>query len=358
MKILNFSYAYIGSYSDPRGWLNRIEFFTGLLERMTGHAQVVAIYNIRFKGALTHNGVSYLFPEFKKRSLRFPLKFNRYILSLQPDVVLIQGFSPWQIFLLGRTSPGLKILVQHRAEKPFSGIKAILQKLADKYISYYFFSSTALAEIWIELRQIESKLKVVEALGMSSVFNPIEKRLALSRTDVDSDLVFLWVGDLNANKNPLLAIEAFMEFVKDYPSALLLLIYHGSELESALRSRIQGEKNIRLVGKVAHEEMIHWYNSADFILSTSYYESAGLAVCEGMSCGCIPVLTDIPSFRMMTDGGRVGLLFEPGKRDSLIFALGKCVSMNREEKKAAVLAYFELKLSFEASVRAIMEVVK
>jgi glycosyltransferase involved in cell wall biosynthesis len=357
MKVLHMSYAYVGSYDKPESWLDRISFFTGILERMARSMEVVAVYNIEYTGTLERNGVTYLFPGFKPKSLRWPFRFNNYILSINPDVIIIQGFSPWQTFLLGRKNSGLKILVQHRAEKPFKGVKKFLQKKADRYIHSYFFSSAALADPWIAGGQIKDKSNVIEVLGMSSAFKPIEKELALSRTGIAPGLVFLWVGDLNANKNPVLAIDAFTEFLKDHPSALLVMIYRPSGLEATLRLRTKGlEAHIRLVGSVPHENMIDWYNSADFVLSTSFYESAGLSVCEGMSCGCIPVLTDIPSFRMMSDGGRAGLLFTAGSKESLVATLKKCSSLDRAHARERALAWFKTKLSFDANVERIMKV--
>jgi glycosyltransferase involved in cell wall biosynthesis len=358
MKIIHLSYAYVGAYNDPHAWLNRIGFFTGILERMAGIAETVGIYNIRFKGKLEKNGVTYLFPEFKQSSLRWPFRFNNYVRSLNPDVIIVQGFSPWQILLLGRRNPRIKIIVQHRAEKPYVRIKKFLQIQADTYIHTYFFSSIELADDWIGSGQISTRDKVREVMGMSSTFGPIEKNLARSRTGVASDLVFLWVGDLDSNKNPMLAIEAFTEFVKDHPSALLIMIYKANGLEPVLRSKIEGhEAAVMLVANVPHENMINWYNSADFILSTSFYESAGLAVCEGMSCGCIPVVTNIPSFRMMTDRGRVGLLFEAGSKTALVAALSTCSSLDRADKRERVIEYFKTKLSFDANVTSIMKVV-
>src|SRR6185503_1473312 len=50
-------------------------------------------------------------------------------------------------------------------------------------------------------------------------------------------------------------------------------------------------------------------NSADFLIQTSRYEVASFAVLEAMACGVIPLLSDIPPFRAMTDGGRIGVLF-------------------------------------------------
>lgn len=65
-----------------------------------------------------------------------------------------------------------------------------------------------------------------------------------------------------------------------------------------------------------------------------------------MSCGCIPVVTDIPSFR--TISGNIGLFFEPGNENSLLSALQETVHLKIEEKRNNTLDRFKTDLSFEA----------
>ena len=73
------------------------------------------------------------------------------------------------------------------------------------------------------------------------------------------------------------------------------MIYQTEELLVEIKNIIEKEnKNaIQLVGNIPHNEMLYWYNSADFIISGSHYEGSGTAVCEAMSCGCIPITTNI-----------------------------------------------------------------
>ncbi len=53
-----------------------------------------------------------------------------------------------------------------------------------------------------------------------------------------------------------------------------------------------------------------YYNSADYFVLGSHYEGSGFSLVEAMSCGVIPIVTDIPSFRMMTNNGKIGTLME------------------------------------------------
>lgn len=116
--------------------------------------------------------------------------------------------------------------------------------------------------------------------------------------------------------------------------------------------------NVKLIGRLPHDDLLYWYNSADFIISGSHHEGAGIAVCEAMSCGCIPVLTNIYSFRMMTAEGRCGLLYKPGNTNSLLEALMKTMNMNIADEKKKVMSRFEEKLSYDAIARDINTVVE
>src|SRR5450759_4344953 len=85
--------------------------------------------------------------------------------------------------------------------------------------------------------------------------------------------------------------------------------------------------HVHFQGRAPFERMEAIYNSADFLLQASRREFSGCAVLEAMACGVIPVVTDIPSFRVMTEGGRHGILFPLGDDRALaggVLAIDPC----------------------------------
>jgi glycosyltransferase involved in cell wall biosynthesis len=119
----------------------------------------------------------------------------------------------------------------------------------------------------------------------------------------------------------------------------------------------KAKEGIILVGKIPHQQMQEWYNSADFIISSSHYEGSGISVCEAMSCGCIPVVTDIISFRKMTGPGKCGFLYEPGNEEELLAALLKIINMDIETERAKALQQFKKELSFDAIAEKIKTII-
>jgi glycosyltransferase involved in cell wall biosynthesis len=353
MKFVFTSYITTNEFNEPEAWLYRTRSYTGVLEALGLKHEVVSIEQINYSGQRQQNGVNYQFLQFPAAQKNFPFKLHRFIKQQKPDVVFIHGLHfPLQVLQLRMALVNrVKIILQHHAELPFKGLRKPLQWLASRYVDAYLFASKELGAEWVKKGNISSCRKIHEVMELSSVFHPISKQAALERTGITGQPIFLWVGRLNQNKDPLTAITAFLRFAGEYPSARLYMIYHTAELLAEINQLLAGHplKNVvTLIGKVPHDELLYWFNSAAFFLSGSHYEGSGTAVCEAMSCGCVPVVTDIPSFRMITDNGRCGWLFQPGDGKGLLNALCETQQTDIEAKRKLCLDYFRSTLSFEA----------
>ncbi|OOQ57268.1 glycosyltransferase family 4 protein [Mucilaginibacter pedocola] len=353
---------YSNDFDSPDAWLQRTNAYTGILQALARHNEVISIEQINYQGRQFSNGVDYHFRRYPRLALRyFPQKLNRYIKQLRPDVVVIHSLNfPFQVILLrlmlGRR---VKIMVQNHAEKPANGIKKHLQRLASRCTDAYLFASYAMGLDWVKAGSLSSPLKIHEAMEVSSVFYPIDKTEARQRTGADGNPVFLWVGRLNANKDPLCVLRAFLKYAAKHPDARLYMLYHTEELLQEVKTLLDENEHgpsVTLIGKVPHAELLYWLNSADFILSGSHYEGSGASVCEAMSCGCVPIVTDILSFRMITNNGDCGMLYPPGDEQALLETLLQTDNIDITEKRQKSLAYFKSHLSFDAIAKCMAEI--
>ncbi|MDB5151563.1 MAG: glycosyltransferase family 4 protein [Mucilaginibacter sp.] len=361
MKFVFASYLFIKEYNNPESWIERIKAYTGILEALARNNEVISIEQIDYQGEYVKDGVRYYFKRFNRPGTLFPGDLHGFIKSQKPDVVVIQSLHyPLQVIQLRlRLGRKTKIIIHNHAEKPFRGIKKYLQKIADVCTDAYLFASHDMGAEWVETGNLASIKKIHEVMEVSSVFSPVDRAVAKQRTGAADGLIFLWVGRLNENKDPLTVVKAFLQFAGSRPSARLYMIYHTEELLAELQQLLDKSthKNaVILIGKVPHIGLQYWYNSADIILSGSHYEGSGTAVCEAMSCGCMPVVTDIFSFRMITDNGRCGLLYKAGDQAGLLALLRQTQQMDIREKQKLSLDYFRSNLSFEAIACRIQEI--
>lgn len=351
MRIVNISYHYFPE-RDHMAWISGFGFYYTIWQELARKHEVICVEHIDHSGAYEYKGIRYLFKKMKGLALLLPFRLHRQLRCLQADVVVVHSLlSPVQVILL-RSALGrsVRIVVQHHAEKPPRRfLKRLLQRWADRRIDLYFFSGRGLAQTWVQQGLVAAE-KVKEVMEVSSVFQPGNRDDARRFTQVSGERTYIWVGHLNENKNPLLALHAFIAFLSEGYTGALYLVFQTEQLLPEIKEYLeqypQLAVHIHLVGKVPHAELQHWFNSVDFIISSSAYEGSGVAVCEAMSCGCIPVLSAIPSFRFMT-GGSCGFLYEAGNEQALLAALKKSAVTDLHAEREKTLLCYGQRLSAE-----------
>ena len=360
MRIVHLSYARVNNVKDPAAWIRKIGFFTGILASMATTNQVFSSHGIDYSGTLESHGVTYRFFASRWWDRIFHYRLHAWVRHIRPDAVIVHGLHfPWCVlclrFLVG---PDVKIFVQHHAEKPSRLVRRVFQSWADKFISGYFFSSLEMSAGWLTSRQISNQSKVHEVMEVSSVFESKNTEVPERRSSSKGESTYLWVGRLDKNKDPITLLTAFVKFLEQHARAKLYMVFQTNDLLPEVQSLADGHSgNIILVGLLQHYEMKAIYDQADFIISTSHYEGSGVAVCEAMSRGCIPILSGIASFRMMTSDGEVGFLFQTGNSLSLHESLEKSLLVDKNLERQRVLQHFHNKLSFRAIADKMIQVI-
>lgn len=364
MRIASISYTLNNTYTDPEAWLGRIGFYCNFLESMTDYAHVISFHCIGANDTRTRHGVTYVFLRRNIFQQAFPFGIHKRVRKYNPDALIVHGLIyAWQIILLRlHVGSSVKIIVQHHAERPFRGIRSLLQKIADGCIDAYLFSALELGQLWTARNLIGNEAKIHEFVAVSSAFKASDPHSYRMATGVQGHPVYLWVGRLDSNKDPVTVVKAFLNFKRVRREASLYLIFQGDELLPELKALLRAHpaesgEGIYLVGKVEHQSLEAWYNSAEFVISSSHYESGGAAICEAMSCGCIPVVTRIPSLDMMTGRGACGLTYEPGSESQLLTTLLASAELDIASEREKVLKQFEERLSLKAIARHLHRII-
>jgi glycosyltransferase involved in cell wall biosynthesis len=162
----------------------------------------------------------------------------------------------------------------------------------------------------------------------------------------------LWVGRLDANKDPLTILDAIEIAARDLPALRLWCCYHEQPLFAQVEARLAASPGlaarVELLGRVPHARIEQLCRAADFFLLGSHREGSGYALIEALACGTTPVVSDIPSFRALTGDGAIGALAPPGDAAALASALVAQAARPRAELRHAAIAHFERALSFDA----------
>jgi glycosyltransferase involved in cell wall biosynthesis len=371
MKVVNIFYYYDERVASEEALIRYYYTTTGWAEALY-HRGVETIIATRFykDSAFQKNNVQHYFIKDNLKSIfmawQLPVQFLRKVKALDADVVHVHSLSlSVQTFLLRLLlHKKTAIIIQHHGGKSPGRLKRMIHNLLNSVADGFFFTTADQGKEWLMKKQ--SFNKILPVMEGATFFNyderdaaraPVyyDRSTARQKTGMTGTPVLLWVGRLDANKDPLTILEGFETLLDKHPGARLYMIYSDDQLLPAVQQRITASHTlhhrVHLLGKIAHEEIEHYYNSADYFVLGSHYEAAGYALSEALRCGCIPVVTHIPSFRMMTDDGQLGALWEPGNQESLATALTKALQKPLQAEANACIRFYQQQLSFEAIAR-------
>ncbi|SDD25368.1 Glycosyltransferase involved in cell wall bisynthesis [Mucilaginibacter pineti] len=353
IKLVDLTFYAHLNYNHPEDVLENHSAALAFASHIDNRLDFCFVKHAGFEQRAVMGGVPYQFFRAGNNFWSVSFKTLRFVRNLKPDIVLVQGFIfPLQVMLLRLfCGSSTKIIVQHHGDITYQGIKGWLQKIAYRHAAAYIFTAKENAAIWQQRGIIKANAQIFELLEASTGFERQDKQISKSLTGINGKTNFLWVGRLNANKDPLAVLDGFERYLKVNPLAKLYMIYQTEELLTEVNHKINSSialsNNVVTVGKVAPADLPNWYSAADFYISGSHREGSSYALLEAMACGCIPVVTAIPSFEKITHHGEYGFLYPPGDPEALANVLSALDGMNISKLSATTLTYFKQNLSFK-----------
>jgi glycosyltransferase involved in cell wall biosynthesis len=103
--------------------------------------------------------------------------------------------------------------------------------------------------------------------------------------------VGIFVGSLEAHKDPLTAVRAALRISRSASDFLLVLAGDGP-LRDAVARAADGAESVRLLGQ--RNDVRQLLAAADFFVLPSEREGASLALLEAMAMGLVPIVSDTP----------------------------------------------------------------
>jgi len=348
--------------AEPEALLARYTTLTGWSDALTAAgARVTVVQRFGRRATVVRGGVTYVFtpsPIVDLGRLRSTI-----------DLAHVNGLVfPAQTWALRQLLPSRRSLViQDHGSQPFSAqgllgrgrrwLRRSMLGTADAFL----FASMEQGEAWKAVGLIAPQQRVYDVMPASTSFAPVSRDRALLSSGIAGSPAILWVGRLNANKDPLTVINGFERTVSTtLPGALLTMVFSENDLLAAVRARIEASSvlrdRVRLVGAVAHDDLPAFYSAADVFVVGSHHEGSGYSLIEACACGATPLVTDIPSFRAITGRGAIGALWPPGDAAAFAHALAAVCANDLDAARAATVRHFQRTLGWPVIGRRAMDV--
>lgn len=234
-----------------------------------------------------------------------------------------------------------------------------VERRALRGVARLLFTTAARGQAWVASGALDDPGRIAEVFETSTRFSPGDPAAARARLGLAGAPLVAHLGRLDPVKDPLTTLEGFRLFLRDFPSARLALASTDAPLLAEVRAAAR-DLPVRFLGRLDRAQCQDLLRGADLFVQASRREVCGVAALEALATGVPPVLSDIPPFRRLTDGGAWGRLFPPGDAAGLARALGEAWAARQSGALSpeAVRAWFSSALSFEAlaaSVEAVYQ---
>ncbi|RKX93134.1 MAG: hypothetical protein DRP84_08955 [Spirochaetes bacterium] len=142
-------------------------------------------------------------------------------------------------------------------------------------------------------------------------YSEIDSGIGKKIKDFKGDnLLGVWVGRPHAIKNPELLFEIIND-MRDY--GVKFIIIGMRQDDRFIKDYTNGieEDRVLFLGRVDNDLLPEVYSLSDFLLITSVYENIPTVLLEAMSCGCVPISTNVGGIAEVIDDGVNGFLINP-----------------------------------------------
>jgi glycosyltransferase involved in cell wall biosynthesis len=244
--------------------------------------------------------------------------------AVRPDVVWAHFLVPSGLFAAQVDAP--LVVTAHgrdvRNVGAIPGVARLTRRVVRHASTVVCVSDYLRRELEAKVPEARGKVEVVDSGVDLDRFAAVTPAAELPRP------AFLHVGSLTERKNVLRLAEAFervgagsLTFVGDGP----------------LRARLERRPGVRVVGRVAHEEVPGWLSAADVLCAPALIEPFGQAILEAMACGLGVVATRVGGPPEFVPPG-AGFLVDPLDVGELARALSAAAELPRPNAAARAAA--------------------
>jgi len=182
-----------------------------------------------------------------------------------------------------------------------------------------------LADICLTLGAREDQTEVAPWGVDTAVFHPREEEKKPGQVRI------LSIRAMRPLYNPIDIARAIPLVARDHPEARFIIRTYGRD--PAILARFKGiiqdagvDQLVEYVGELPDDTAIaDLYRQADIAVSVPSSDGNPLSVMEALACGCVPVLSDLPSLHEWVTGGKEGLYVPLGDVEAIAEAVGALI---------------------------------
>lgn len=132
-------------------------------------------------------------------------------------------------------------------------------------------------------------------------------------------------------------VQAFAQVAQRLPDAVLLMKRYAAEADysqrvEALIDKFGIRSRVHILEQVDYAEMPDFYRSGAVMISVPESDGTPMSLLEAMACGCLPIVSDLPSLHEWVVDGDNGRVVPVGDVDALAAAMLDMANCSERER--------------------------
>lgn len=251
-------------------------------------------------------------------SLAYPRGTTRAIQQTRPDVVHLHSGAWYKPALAARLAGTARVIyTEHGREHYDPAVQRFIDRCAAKLTDSVVAVSGRLSRYLAQRVGVSAgKICTIHNGVDTAVFTPgpAPSSLRASLELADDAIVIGSIGRLEAVKSYETLLEAAAVLRREWKQPFAIVLYgDGSERESleACVDRLGVRDLVRFVGWT--DRPLDAHRLIDLFVLPSRSEGQSVSLMEAMSCGCVPIVTDVGANAEMLGPGMESHVVQPGR---------------------------------------------
>ena len=227
-------------------------------------------------------------------------RLRQVVKRKQPDRILTFMPTANVVGVLATLGLDIPVVISERVHPPFASVSNVRRQL-QKYAYPRAECTVVLAEQSADYLREEFNLTRLAVIP-NGVALPLPRSQPTKEPDevlAPHQRLVLFVGRMTAQKQPLLALQAFASAIQATEDAWHLVMIGDGDMSAEVDAQIAAQSPLPNNSAISHLTRVgnvqDWYERAAIFLSTSAYEGSPNALMEAMACGAAVIALDCPT---------------------------------------------------------------
>ena len=253
---------------------------------------------------------------------RLKQDFSRIVDDIQPDVIhagpvqrvaflaALNGFHP-----LVTMSWGFDMVQDAGRNLFWKWITRYVLKKSDWLVADCFTVKHIAAKFGFD-----TKRSTIFPWGVdTALFTPDFRDMARKAVGYENAFLIIHTRSWEPRYGVDIALQGFKKAVEANGDIHMLMLGGGSQSDQihAFVKKNGLSQNVHFIGYCPNDELVRYYRAGDVYLSASHVDGSSVALLESMACGCVPLVSDIPSNLEWVKNGETGFVFQDGSASNL-----------------------------------------